>query len=115
MPHKSLPHKETTILEIALKYGYDTHEGFTRSFRAYMGVTPAEYRKYHCAVSSPAVPKERCVMMYSKVTDEMLRELNALIVQAKEAADYTRKTVQPYRGTVQDMQTIGGISHSGSL
>jgi AraC family transcriptional regulator len=86
-----LPHKETTILEIALKYGYDTHEGFTRSFRAYMGVTPAEYRKYHCAVSSPAVPKERCVMMYSKVTDEMLRELNALIVQAKEAADYTRK------------------------
>ncbi|MDE7184910.1 MAG: helix-turn-helix transcriptional regulator [Lachnospiraceae bacterium] len=89
--HELAQHKEITVLEIALKYGYDTHEGFTRSFRAYMGITPAEYRKYHCAVSSPIVPKERCVMMYSKITDEMLRELNALIVQAKEAADYTRK------------------------
>lgn len=84
-------HREVTILEIALKYGYDTHEGFTRSFRAHMGVTPAEYRKYHGTVFAPAMPKERCVMLYSKMTDEMLRELNALIVQAKETADYTRK------------------------
>lgn len=81
-------HREVTILEIALKYGYDTHEGFTRSFRAHMGVTPAEYRKYHGTVFAPAMPKERCVMLYSKMTDEMLRELNALIVQAKETADY---------------------------
>ena len=33
------------ILNIALKYGYDSHEGFTRAFRAYFGVTPSEYRK----------------------------------------------------------------------
>jgi len=33
------------ILEIALKYGYDSHEGFTRSFKAYMGISPKEYRK----------------------------------------------------------------------
>lgn len=80
-----------TVLEIALKHGYDTHEGFTRSFRAYMGINPTAYRKYHCIVSSPTMQKERCAMMYSKTTDEMIRELNALIVQAKETADYTRK------------------------
>lgn len=84
--------KEITVLELALKYGYDTHEGFTRSFQAYMGVNPTEYRKYHCIVSSPTMQKERCAMMYSKTTDEMIRELNALIVQAKETADYTRKS-----------------------
>lgn len=33
------------ILDIALKYGYDSHEGFTRAFKAYFGVTPSEYRK----------------------------------------------------------------------
>lgn len=33
------------ILEIALFYGYDSHEGFTRAFKAYFGVTPSEYRK----------------------------------------------------------------------
>ncbi|MCI8643947.1 MAG: helix-turn-helix domain-containing protein [Lachnospiraceae bacterium] len=35
----------TGILDIALKYGYDSHEGFTRAFKAYFGVTPSEYRK----------------------------------------------------------------------
>ncbi len=35
----------TGILDIALKYGYDTHEGFTRAFKTYFGVTPSEYRK----------------------------------------------------------------------
>lgn len=81
---------DVTILEIALRYGYDSHEGFTRSFRAHMGITPAEYRRYHGAVSSPILPKERRIMMYSKTTDEMLRELNALIVQAQETADCAR-------------------------
>lgn len=80
-----------TVLEIALRYGYDSHEGFTRSFAAYMGMTPAEYRKYHYAVASLRVGKEKREMMYSKATDEIIRELNGLIVEAKEIADYTRK------------------------
>lgn len=33
------------ILNIALKYGYNSHEGFSRAFKAYFGVTPSEYRK----------------------------------------------------------------------
>ena len=33
---------DSNILEIALKYGYDSHEGFTRSFLTAMGVSPAE-------------------------------------------------------------------------
>ena len=84
---------EDTILNIALKYGYDSHEGFTRSFRAYMGVTPREYRKYHSSVASPEIraEKEKSVMPYSKSTNELIRELNGLIVQAKEAVEYLRK------------------------
>lgn len=33
------------ILEIALVYGYTTHEGFIRSFRKQYGCTPSEYRE----------------------------------------------------------------------
>lgn len=80
-----------SILEIALKYGYDSHEGFTRSFKSYMGVTPVEYRKYHCSIAVPKTEKERCAMLYSKTTDEIIRELNSLIVQAKETAVFTEK------------------------
>lgn len=83
--------RSATVLEIALRYGYDTHEGFTRSFRAYMGVTPTEYRKYHQAIVFPITQKEGYVMLYSKTTDEILRELNSWIVQVKETAEYTRK------------------------
>mgnify|MGYP002510469899 CR=1 FL=1 len=89
-----LAETDSTVLEVALKYGYDSHEGFTRSFRAHMGVTPAEYRKYRLHVR-PQTMEERSAMMYSKTTDKIIRELNALIAEARETADYTRK----YRGT----------------
>lgn len=82
---------ESSILEIALKYGYDSHEGFTRSFKACMGVTPAEYRKYHYSIKVPETEKERCAMLYSKTTNEIIRELNSLIVQIRETAEFTCK------------------------
>lgn len=34
-----------SILDIALKYGYSSHESFTRGFKKVWGVTPNEYRK----------------------------------------------------------------------
>lgn len=86
-----LAQTDASVLDIGLKYGYESHEGFSRSFKAFLGVTPMEYRKYHFAVSSPVTRKERCVMMYSKTTDEIIRELNGLIVQTRETAEYTRK------------------------
>lgn len=82
---------DSTVLEIALKYGYDSHEGFTRSFKAYMGVTPAEYRKYRLSTRSQKSRKEKGIMMYSKATDEIIRELNSLIAAAMETAAETRK------------------------
>lgn len=90
---------DVSVLEIALKYGYDSHEGFTRSFRAHMGITPAEYRKYHLSTSPLKVQKEKSAMIYSKAADEMIRELNSLIVQARETAEYTRKCVKANAGT----------------
>lgn len=86
---QELAQNQCTILELALKYGYDSHEGFTRSFKAYMGVTPAEYRKY--CLHLPKREKEKSAMMYSKATDEMMKELNGLIAEAGETAAYTRK------------------------
>lgn len=88
-----LAETDSTVLEIALRYGYDSHEGFTRSFKACMGVTPAEYRKYRLPARPRKMEKERNAMMYSKTTDEIIRELNGLIVEARETADYTRRNM----------------------
>lgn len=35
---------EQKVIEIALDAGYDSHEGFTRAFRQYFGVSPSEFR-----------------------------------------------------------------------
>lgn len=79
-----------SILSIALKYGYDSHEGFSRSFRAHMGVSPREYRKYHLSNYITKTRKET-VMTDSKTTDEIIRNMNHLIAQIGETAEYTRK------------------------
>lgn len=33
------------IIEIAFKYGFSSHEAFTRAFSRYFGITPSQYRK----------------------------------------------------------------------
>jgi AraC family transcriptional regulator len=39
------------ILDIALKYGYETHESFTRAFTRFHGLTPSDARKNHSNLS----------------------------------------------------------------
>lgn len=34
-----------TVLDIALEFGYSSHESFTRAFKAFYGMPPAEYRE----------------------------------------------------------------------
>jgi len=50
-----------------------------------------EYRKYGLSTISQAKIKERKNMTYSKTTDEVVRELNDFIAQAKDAAERARK------------------------
>ena len=103
---RALLETDTTIIDIALEYGYDSREGFTRSFKAYMGVTPTDYRKYGLASISQKTVKERSVMIYSKTTDEILRELNGFIAKAKETAECARKNdvpeYTPFWNTIAD-------------
>ena len=39
-----------SLLEIAVRYGFSSHEAFTRAFRAAYGVTPSAYRLHPTAV-----------------------------------------------------------------
>lgn len=88
---RELLETNASVIDIALKYGYDSHEGFTRSFKAYMGVSPADYRKYGLSAIFQKNRKEDTDMLYSKNTDDIIRELNDLIAQMKTVSSYTRK------------------------
>jgi len=92
---KMLLETEKLILEIALEFGFDSHEGFTRSFKSYMGVTPTNYRKYHLTGISQKNVKGKKAMLYSKTTNEIIKELNDFIVTVKETAIAARKVDTP--------------------
>lgn len=34
------------VLDVAVKYGFDTHAGFTKAFRRVLGLTPEHYRRF---------------------------------------------------------------------
>jgi len=41
---ESLKNKNNRILDVALEFGFGSHEGFTRAFKDTYGITPADYR-----------------------------------------------------------------------
>lgn len=88
---RALLKTNAAIIDVALEFGYDSREGFTRSFKSYMGVSPSEYRRYGLAAISLNTYKERFHMMYSKNTDEIIRELNEFIAKAKNLSENARK------------------------
>jgi len=42
---KELKSNNSTILEIALDYGFNSHESFSRAFKRVTGLTPSDYKK----------------------------------------------------------------------
>lgn len=42
---KELIESDTSLIQIALKYGYASQEAFSRTFSSYMGTSPLSYRK----------------------------------------------------------------------
>lgn len=53
------------LLDIALEYGFSSHEAFSRAFREAYGVSPGEYRKNPCPVSLRTVIKPfDCYLTY---------------------------------------------------
>ena len=87
---------DAKVIDVALRYGYDSHEGFSRSFKTHMGVTPTDYRKSNICGSDIKMPKGRRNMDYSRITGEMIGHVNDFIRQAKETARSARNAVLPH-------------------
>lgn len=47
-----LKYSDNPVIEIALKYGYETQESYTRAFKEHFSLNPGEYRKTRYQVTS---------------------------------------------------------------
>lgn len=71
---KDLIESENSVLDIALKYGYNSHEVFTRAFMRLWGVTPSKFRKNSrfseifpkLDIAAQVADEEGTVIMFSK-------------------------------------------------
>jgi len=52
---KELIDSEIKIIDLALKYGYESPEAFTRSFKAFHGISPSDSRKFKKFIDYPKI------------------------------------------------------------
>ncbi len=53
-----LKHSNTPVTTIAFEAGYESHEAFTRAFKAMAGISPSEFRLQKGSLSQPVSPSE---------------------------------------------------------
>lgn len=84
---QDLLNMDSTIMDIALKNGFESYDVFTRAFKRFLGVTPSRYRKInsHKIPLIKSIPEEETRMfdyaVYEKMTcrDEEKRKCIPLI------------------------------------
>ncbi|AXI74218.1 GyrI-like domain-containing protein [Streptomyces bacillaris] len=80
-----LGHPDRTILEVAVRYGYDTGEGFARAFRAVHGIGPGEARRTGAVLRSQQRLTFRLVVEGSSAMNYRLVEKGEFRVVGRRA------------------------------
>ncbi len=94
------------ITQIAFEAGLETHEGFTRAFRAMFNLSPTEFRKLHQALSYSQAPSGVHFMQEGNLEsfDPLIMDRNTMDVEIKK--------VDPIR--VAFMRHVGPYQEVGS-
>ncbi|MDX2918866.1 MULTISPECIES: AraC family transcriptional regulator [Streptomyces] len=77
--------RDRSLLDVAMRYGYDTGEGFARAFRAVHGIGPGEARRTGAVLRSQQRLTFRLVVEGSSAMRYGLVEKNAFRVVGKKA------------------------------
>ena len=98
---KELLETNASILDIAMGYGYESRDGFSRSFKALIGKTPVEYRRQK-------------QMKYKKTIDAITHEINEWILKANDLANqinksYPCKTDVFWKGVAEQTETLTSV------
>ncbi len=99
---------DAKIIDIALKYGYDSPDSFTRAFTRFHGVTPAQARRDHVMLKSFAPLKIHFTLEGGYLMDYRIEKKEAFTVLA-------RSRVFPYEGAKDQVPLFWQEHHQSSL
>lgn len=75
---------EARVVDVALKYGYETHEAFTKAFRQFHGITPSAARKPGARLKSIGRLSIQVTLKGEKVMNYRFVEKKAFTVVGKK-------------------------------
>lgn len=81
---RELSLSDAKVLDIALKYGYETHESFTKAFRQFHGITPSAARRQLAPLKSIGKLSIQVILKGDKVLNYRLLEKEAFTVVGKK-------------------------------
>lgn len=76
---------EDKVIDIAMKYGYNSPESFSRAFTKFHGITPAQVKKGNASLKSFSKVSIRMVLEGGKTMDYRIEKREAFQVIAKKA------------------------------
>jgi len=82
---ETLEDKNKRILDIALEYGFNSHEHFTKTFKGAFGITPEEYRKSPVRLNQ--IMKPELLLGYTMVDE------NVPLIADNIVLEISRKTL----------------------
>ena len=99
---------DAKIIDIALKYGYESPDSFTRAFTRFHGVTPSQARRDAVMLKSFAPLKIRFSLEGGYIMDYRIEKKEAFTVLA-------HSRVFPYEGAKEQIPLFWQEHHSGPL
>jgi AraC-like DNA-binding protein len=89
---QALCRTKSTVLEIALRHGYESQEGFARAFKAHYGMNPTRYRKKFASGphANQKNREEYMLILSSEVTENIARHARTIaksLTQSKDEID----------------------------
>jgi AraC family transcriptional regulator len=73
-----------TVLDIALRFGYSSHEGFTRAFKGCYGISPSRYRRKN----TNSLLKEEISMIPTEIMQKMDKYIAVITRELNDLSDY---------------------------
>lgn len=99
-----LKEKKNRILDVAVEYGFGSHEAFTRAFKEAYGMTPEQYRKHPVMLNQFIKPD--LLLGYAMIDEGVPLITDGLVFEVN------RKTL---REPVEFMGVLGYVPISGQL